>query len=193
MSEGAKEIGQLAALEAALYAAGRPVDINNLKKVLRTKSTKIVLKLVRKLREKYEQRQSALEVKELPGNRVILQLRTEFSKAVRRVTNRPLLTSGPLKTLSYIAYRQPVLQKHVIEARGGHAYAHIKTLKDMSLIEWIKEGKTRIIKTTDYFADYFGLSHDPRLMKQQLRRLFDNITEKTETNMRQENETFDVR
>ncbi len=28
------------------------------------------------------------------------------------------------------------------------------------------------LKTTDYFADYFGLSHDTGVMKKELKRIF---------------------
>ena len=39
-------------LEAALYSAGRPLHFNSLKKAIKTKSDKVVIKLVEKLSEK---------------------------------------------------------------------------------------------------------------------------------------------
>ncbi|MEM2547017.1 MAG: SMC-Scp complex subunit ScpB, partial [Candidatus Bathyarchaeia archaeon] len=86
---------------------------------------------------------------------------------------RPLLSIGPLKTLAYIALRQPVPQKRVIEVRGHHAYGHIKLLKEMGLIASERKGRTAVLKTTDYFADYFGLSHDIPTMKRELRKILE--------------------
>ncbi len=91
---------------------------------------------------------------------------------VKRLVNRPLLSSGPLKTLSYIAYRQPVSQKRVIDVRGQHAYGHVKLLKEMGLIAAERSGRSMALRTTDYFADYFGLTQDTALMKKELKRIF---------------------
>lgn len=163
-------------LEAALYAAGRPVEMESLKRLVRTRSEKVVLKLVRELARRYEARGSALEIKELPGNRIHMHLRTEFSGMVRRFTKRPLLTRGPLKTLSYIAYYQPVEQMKVVADRGSHVYAHLRAIEERGLITRERaEGRGLIVKTTPYFADYFGFSHNPLKSKLQLRRVFSRL------------------
>jgi segregation and condensation protein B len=77
-----------------------------------------------------------------------------------------------LKTLSYIAYRQPISQKRVIDVRGQHAYGHIKLLKEMGLIAAERNGRSMSLRTTDYFADYFGLTQDTATMKKELKRIF---------------------
>jgi segregation and condensation protein B len=122
----------------------------------------------------------ALEILELDDHRFVLQLKNEFSEKVRKLAIRPLLTVGPLRTLSYIAYKQPVTQKQVIEARGKNAYRHIKELLEMGLITREKgEGKNSILRTTDFFADYFGLSRNIQVMKRQLKRIFEMRGEET--------------
>jgi segregation and condensation protein B len=82
---------------------------------------------------------------------------------------------GPLKTLSYIAYRQPVPQAQVIDVRGHHSYDHLKQLEGLGLIERERAGRTKIIRTTEFFADYFGLSHDLRGLKKQLKNIFEEL------------------
>ena len=169
----------LALLEAALYVAGRPLDLNALCSVVGSRSKKRVAKLVATLMQEYAARNTALEILELKDERYVLQLKAEFTPLVKKFVNRPLLSSGPLKTLSYIAYRQPISQKRVIEVRGQHAYGHVKLLKDMGLIAAERSGRSLALKTTDYFADYFGLLHDPSLMKKELKRIFgDALTDK---------------
>jgi segregation and condensation protein B len=131
-----------------------------------------VLSWVLVRRRTHASRNTALEILELKDERYVLQLKAEYTPFVKKLVNRPLLSSGPLKTLSYIAYRQPVSQKRVIEVRGQHAYGHVKLLKDMGLIAAERSGRSMALKTTDYFADYFGLLHDTALMKKELKRIF---------------------
>jgi len=183
-----KQAKRLVLLEAALYAAGRPVEIESLKRIVRTRSEKVVLKLVKELAKRYAARGSALEIKELPGNRVILRLKTKFNNMVRRFTKRPLMTRGPLKTLSYIAYNQPVEQMKVVADRGSHVYAHLRMMDEMGLITRDRtEDRGVVVYTTPYFADYFGFSHNPIKTRLQLNRMF-NMMKITKLNNGDENE-----
>ncbi|MGB9714153.1 MAG: SMC-Scp complex subunit ScpB [Candidatus Bathyarchaeales archaeon] len=175
-SEGLQH--DLALLEAALYVAGRPLNINELCSVLKTRSKNKVKKLVKTLMREYADRKTALEILELKDERYVLQLKAEFTPHVRKLVNRPLLSIGPLKTLSYIAYRQPVSQKRVIEVRGHHAYGHIKLLKEMGLVASERGGRSTVLRTTEYFADYFGLSHDVAVMKKELKHVFEDFAKK---------------
>ena len=159
-------------LEAALYVAGRPLDLNELCSVLSTRSKKKTKKFTKALMQEYSARNTALEILELKDDRYVLQLKADFTPLVRKLVNRPLLSSGPLKTLSYIAYRQPISQKRVIEVRGQHAYGHVKLLRDMGLVAAERAGRSMTLRTTDYFADYFGLTHDTSTMKRELKRIF---------------------
>jgi segregation and condensation protein B len=136
--------------------------------------------LVKKLMQEYASRNTALEILELKDERYVMQLKAEFTPHVKRLVRKPLLSTGPLKTLAYIALRQPVSQKRVVEVRGRHAYGHIKLLKEMGLIVSERKGRSAVLKTTEYFADYFGLSHDVQTMKRELRRILerDRISEK---------------
>ncbi len=159
-------------VEAALYVAGRPLDLKELCSVLNTRSKKKTKKIVKMLIEEYCSKRTALEIISLKDERYVLQLKAEFTPLVKKLVNRPLLSLGPLKTLSYIAFRQPVSQKRVIDVRGQHAYGHVKTLREMGLIIAERSGRSIALKTTDYFADYFGLTLEPASMKRELRRIF---------------------
>ena len=170
--EAEKTQRRLRLLEAALYVAGRPLNLNELCSVLSTRSKKKTKKYTKALMQEYSARNTALEILELKDERYVLQLKADFTPLVRKLVNRPLLSAGPLKTLSYIAYRQPVSQKRVIEVRGQHAYGHVKLLRDMGLVGAERAGRSMTLRTTDYFADYFGLTHDTATMKRELKRIF---------------------
>lgn len=164
--------GNLAKLEAVLYASGRPISLTELVTHLRLDSERDVTSLIVRLSEAYEQNRSPLEVSQVTGGRVVLQLKPDYNQQAKRFSMKPLLTAGPLRTLSYVAYHQPVEQKDVADARGSQAYRHLKTLDGMGLIHRRKEGRSTIISTTADFADYLGLSNDRRTMRRQLRSIF---------------------
>ena len=161
-------------IEAALYVTGNPIGLKTLGSLLDIRSKNKVLKTARNLVNRYTSYNSALEILELKDERFVMQVKAKFAPRTRRISQQPNLTSGPLRTLSYIAYNQPVLQTKVIEARGGHAYRHLKLLEENNLIFRKGAGRTQIIRTTNYFADYFGLSHDSRALKRQIKKLFFN-------------------
>jgi segregation and condensation protein B len=166
----------LALLEAALYVAGRPLDLNELCSVLKTRSKNRAKKLAKMLMNEYASRNTALEILELKDERYVLQLKAEFTPYVKKLVTRPLLSTGPLKTLSYIAYRQPISQKRVVEVRGHHVYGHIRLLKEMGLVAAERSGRSSVLRTTEYFADYFGLSHDVAAMKKELKHVFEDFS-----------------
>jgi segregation and condensation protein B len=172
----------LALLEAALYVAGRPLDLNELCSIVKTRSKNKAKKFMNMLVAEYADRNTALEILELKDERYVLQLKAEYTPLVKRLVNRPLLSTGPLKTLSYIAYRQPISQKRVVDVRGHHVYGHIKLLKEMGLIGAERSGRSLVLRTTEYFADYFGLSHEAATMKKELAHVFEDFAKQEKPN-----------
>ena len=166
---------QVSLIEAALYVTGKPLDVGVLGSILNMRSEEKIRKLATVLKEKYAQHPGALEVLELSDGRYVMQLKPGFSKSVKRLATRQLLTPGPLKTLSYIALRQPVAQSHVVKVRGNLAYGHVKQLRDMGLISEEKLGRSKILRTTASFCDYFNLSQDSRLMKKQIQEIIEEM------------------
>ena len=94
---GKEETQDLTMLEAALYVAGRPLDLKTLGSVIRTRSKNKTRKLTRKLIEEYGNRSSALEILELGGERFVMQLKGEYTPRVRRLAIRPLLSIGNVR------------------------------------------------------------------------------------------------
>ncbi len=168
---------RLSLVEAALYVAGRPLDLKTLASIARTRSRNLTKQLALSLKREYDSRETSLEILQLEDSRFVMQLKPTYSHRVQRLALRPLLTIGPLKTLSYIAYRQPVSQKQVLNVRGHHVYSHLKQLEELGLISREGKGRTKTIRTTQFFADYFGLSYDLRGMKRQLKKVFGFVQE----------------
>jgi segregation and condensation protein B len=168
-------------LEAALYVAGRPLDLKALGSIIKTRSKKRIRKHLAHLKNTYNARDSALVIVELNDGRYSLQLKPEYVSLVKQLTLRHLLTLGPLKTLAYIAYQQPITQSQVTAVRGSQAYTHIRELKRLGFLTTKKLGRTQILQTSSVFADYFNLSRDTHLFKQQIKTLMQSL--ETPTNL----------
>lgn len=172
-SPGRQAGSQQQLCEAALYVSGRPLDLKIIGSIIGARSEDKIRTLLRAVKERYDKTDSPIQVLELPDGRFVMQLKPEFVRHVRKLSNRPLLTPGPLRTLSYIALRQPVAQSKVIAVRGKLAYQHVKQLKEMDLISYEKLGRSKTLRTTVTFADYFNLNHDTSILKKELKNILD--------------------
>ena len=64
------------------------------------------------------------------------------------------------ETLAIIAYRQPAIQSDVINYRGNKAYDHVKKLKEEGFVLSERFGRTKLLKLTPKFFDYFDVVED---------------------------------
>lgn len=157
----------IARLEAALYAAGRPLEISELIRVSGTGSKTRTVSMLNDIMKRVNKHMMALEVSRLPDETYVLQLKHEYSEVVRKFASQPLLSRAMQKTLSYIAFMQPVSTKQLVETRGNGVYAHLKELKRLGFVTYQDAGRLKIYNTTDKFGSYFGI-HDSQELKQRL-------------------------
>lgn len=158
----------LARVEAALYAAGRPLEASELAKVAGTSSERKATALAREVAKSVNSGMNAIEIVEFPGPRFAMQLKGNYIQIARRFATRPLLSRAALRTLSYIAYFQPLPGSELVLRRGSAAYQHLKELEEVGFIVGERQGRSRVYKTTGRFAEYFGLSSEVASMKKQL-------------------------
>ncbi|MDH3737246.1 MAG: SMC-Scp complex subunit ScpB, partial [Nitrosopumilus sp.] len=116
----------IARIEAALYSAGRPLRIEELIRASGTESRIKTLELLNNIMKKTKSAFKGLEVTILPDGSYVFQLKPEYSSTVKRFASKPILPNATLKTLSYIAYMQPISSKQLVETRGSGVYAHLK-------------------------------------------------------------------
>jgi len=158
----------IARLEAALYSAGRPLTIEELIKASGTESRTKTLGLMTNLVKKTKSVFKAIEISSLPDGSYVFQLKPEFNTVIRKYASKPLLPTATLKTLSYIAYMQPVSSKRLVEVRGSGVYIHLKLLQHLDYIEHQNVGRLKIYTTTEKFQKYFGIQGDKDLLRQKL-------------------------
>ncbi len=169
MSLSDQEIG--ARIEAALYAGGRPLSIEDLAKASGISSRRRILRIARSLIHVVRSNLRAIQLLELPDLKFVMQLKPEYNRIAKRFAIKPLLPTSVLKTLSYVVYFQPISAKEVSVRRGPQAYGHLRTLEEFGFVQAERNARARIYRTTPTFSEYFGLSSDPQVMRQQLEKM----------------------
>jgi segregation and condensation protein B len=156
-----------ARIEAALYSAGRPLSVDELIKASGTNSKEKTLRIVNDLAKKTKATFKAIEIAQLEDGTYVFQLRPEYTPLVRKFAQHPLIPSAALKTLSYIAYEQPVTSKRLVQIRGSQVYSHVKILEQLQFVEHENLGRLKVYSTTPKFQNYFGIT-DLNAMKSKL-------------------------
>jgi segregation and condensation protein B len=157
-----------ARIEAALYSAGRPLRIEDIIRASGTESKIKTLELLNEIIKKTKNAFVALEIATLPDGSYVMQLKPEYSSTVKKYASKPVLPNATLKTLSYIAYAQPISSKQLVETRGSGVYAHLKELRQLDYITHQNVGRLKIYTTTEKFQKYFGIQGDVEDLKSRL-------------------------
>jgi segregation and condensation protein B len=147
-----------ARIEAALYSAGRPLSLDELVRASGTNSKEKTHRVVEELAKKASSTFRAIEIARLEDGTYVLQIRPQYTPLVRKFAQHPLLPPGALKTLSYVAYEQPVTSKRLTQIRGSQVYSHIKLLEQLQFIEHENLGRLKVYRTTSKFQNYFGIT-----------------------------------
>lgn len=167
MRESFPEEEIVARIEAALYSAGRPLSVDELIKASGTNSKEKTLRIVNDLARKTKAAFKAIEIAQLEDGTYVFQIKPEYTPLVRKFAQHPLISSAALKTLSYIAYEQPVTSKRLVQIRGSQVYSNVKLLEQMQFVEHESLGRLKVYRTTPKFQNYFGIT-DLNAMKSKL-------------------------
>lgn len=153
-----------AQVEAILFVSDTPLKTGAISKMLNASYDDVQSALVQLIQE-YEDKNGGLEIGTDDG--YIIQVKTQYLNIVTDMM--PLeLNPGPMRTLSAIALKEPVLQSEVIDMRGSGAYEHINDLVEQDLITKKPQGLSYVLKTTTKFQQYFRLTKDANKIKERL-------------------------
>ncbi len=149
-------------IEAILFAAGRKLELSELAKLCRRAESEIVSVL--------EEWSSQLDASSSPtmlvqdGSGWKLTVREKYAQVIKKVVTKTELPKGHMETLAVVAYKAPVLQSKVVKIRTNKAYDHLFQLEDSGFITREKSGRSKLIKLTPKFFEYFDI--DPSKLKQ---------------------------
>ncbi|MFX1275311.1 MAG: SMC-Scp complex subunit ScpB [Promethearchaeota archaeon] len=153
-------------IEAALYAAGKPLNVEILSTKLEIPK-RTVDELLNELAFDYLERDTALIINQV-GDSYQMAIKNEYVEKISKFATGGAIAEKYLRTLTIIALKQPILKSMVIKLRGSGAYEHIKYLLDNDLIDAVKKGRSQELTTTDKYAEMFGLPKDKETMKQMM-------------------------
>ncbi|HEX6966155.1 MAG TPA: SMC-Scp complex subunit ScpB [Gemmatimonadaceae bacterium] len=152
-------------LEAALFASGRPLPLDELAALDPEVSRAEMALALDEIRECYETTGHGVELVELAGGWQILT-RPEYTETIERASlaARPQrLSAAALETLAIIAYRQPIGRAEIEEIRGVSVGGMLKTLHERGLIDVVGRseglGRPLLYGTTSAFLEHFALRH----------------------------------
>jgi len=147
-------------VESVLFSASNPVSVNEIKESTGLSSQRIK-KTIDDLIEDYNvtrKNETSMEVVKA-GDKFAMQVKKQYSDQTTMVTD---LEDHLLKTLTLIAFHQPIKQSNLRRMIGTKAYEHVDDLCDLKLIHSKKHGSTEMLTTTKLFPEYFGInSTDP--------------------------------
>lgn len=156
-----------AQIEAILFGLDTPISIEELAEFLGKPPSVIVVPLEELIVE-YQSREGGIVIEKQPEG-YLFRIRAPYVPLVEQFLPTEL-DKGTLRTLSVIAWKQPIEQSELVQMRGSRAYTHIQTLLKRGLIERKPQGRTFVLKTSSRFAEEFQLSDEPELIKQALQR-----------------------
>ena len=155
----------IARIEASLYSAGRPLTIDEIVKASGTESRVRVKRLLNELINKTKVAFKALEISNLEDGTYVFHLKPSYAPIIKKFSNKPQISNSVMKTLSYVAYEQPVTSKRLVEIRDTKVYNHLKELQDLEFISHNNSGRVKVYNTTSKFKNYFGISDIAMLKK----------------------------
>jgi len=146
-------------IEAVLFVTGKSMNIDELAKCCGIGSVGMIKEILEDLKKEYANRNSSLEI---VGENDIwkLAVKKDYYKDVGNLIRKTDMDKSLVETLAVIAWKQPMLQSEVVNVRGTLTYDHVKILKELGYVESEKFGRTRKLKLTSKFYDYFDVSRE---------------------------------
>jgi segregation and condensation protein B len=140
-------------VEAALFVSGDALSESQLRGLISQPSK--TKDMMNELMQEYKDENRAMEIVDI-GGRYVMQVKPAYGEFVKHLVQKEL--GDPLlRTLSIIAYNQPLTQADVVRAMGNRAYERIRELKKCGFIKTKQHGHTKLIETTRAFEEYFNL------------------------------------
>jgi len=150
-------------VESVLFSASNPVSIKEIKQAT-SLSKKTVENTLEELIQDYNvtrKNQTSMEVIKA-GEKFTMQVKKQYADQSIMVT-KPEIDDNLLKTLTLIAFHQPLKQSNLRRMIGEKAYEHVDDLADLKLINTRKHGTTEMLTTSKLFPEYFGIeTTDPK-------------------------------
>ena len=160
-------------VEAILFTTGRFLTLEEIGSFSGVASLGYLKQILDEIKEDYKKRGGALEIVN-ENNKWKLNIKKDYLYLTEKLLTTTELDRPTQETLAIIAYKQPSIQAEVVNMRGNKSYDHIKKLKDEGFITAEKFGRTRLLKLTNKFYDYFDVVEDNLKSKLEAKEIADD-------------------
>ncbi|MBI5884719.1 SMC-Scp complex subunit ScpB [archaeon] len=142
-------------IEAALFMSPTALKTEDFGKIARGYKAEEIRLALELLRKEFNERDTSLKVIE-SMNGWQMAVKEEYEDKVIHLAASSQFNKSILRTLAFIAYKEPLKQSALIKLRNNKAYDHIKLLEAKGFIQRKQEGQTYLVSTTNKFRQYFG-------------------------------------
>ncbi len=144
-------------VESVLFSASNPVSVSEIidaTGLSRQKVKTAINSLIHSYNED-RKKETSLEVIKA-GNKYIMQVKKRYTDQSLKIA-QPEIDDNLLKTLTLIAFHQPLKQSNLRRMLGEKIYDHVDELVSMKLVYSKPHGSTEMLTTTKRFPEYFGI------------------------------------
>lgn len=143
-------------IESVLFSVAKKISVEELCSICRVKDVGLINQALNELQKDLSDKNSSLLLLN-EGGSWRLTVHEKYLPFVQKVVTQTELTKSVVETLAVVAFKSPVLQSDVIKVRTNKAYTHLDELEELGYVTREKKGRTKLIKLSQKFFDYFNL------------------------------------
>ena len=155
-------------VEALLFCSGRSLKPSEISEQSSHPESAILESLTTLQNQYRRRRDSALSIVEV-GGRWSMEVHPRLS------AHLPSELRGDIpdrlqRAAALIAYHQPMMQSDLVQMMGPIAYDYVRALARLGLVDRRRQGNSRRLRTTRYFAERFQCPHtEPKKVREWFR------------------------
>lgn len=154
---------QVKLVESSLFIAGRPINIEDLKKLINSKKEEDVDTIIDKISKNLNERNSFIEIVKIE-NEYLMRTKSEIKKNFGNLQSRRSLSEDYMKLLAIIALKQPMKRADLKKLFPREKISErLIELEKKGFIQTKTQNKIKVLTTTPHFANVFNLN--PENMK----------------------------
>lgn len=142
-------------IEAMLFASSDPISVEDIAKAVKIKP-ELVSSIVEEINKLYTGRDAPIYIKN-DNYKFKFHVKDFYLPFVKKIVTSLELPKSLMETLAVIAWKYPISQADLIKLRTNKAYDHLTSLEEAGFILREKYGRTKKIKLSSKFFDYFDL------------------------------------
>jgi segregation and condensation protein B len=142
-------------IEAALFMSSKALSAKDLAKVAGIGAVGFVKGQIEALQKEYEERGSAIRVYGEPEG-YIMRVAPEYELIVGQLAKEADVSRAALKALAVISKNEGIEQSKLVKMVGSSTYDGVHELEAKGFINSHKKGRTKILKTSKKFKEYFS-------------------------------------